>query len=57
MISGERKRRGPKWYETPFGKIKLKMIIVASRLPLIGKSIKTKYYQLPGVGNAKKQRQ
>lgn len=56
VISGQRKKREPKWYETPVGKLRLKFIVMASKLPLIGKPIKTKYYELPGVGNAKKAR-
>jgi len=54
MISGQRKQREPKWYETPTGKIRLKFIVMASKLPLIGKPIKAQYYHLPGVGNAKR---
>lgn len=53
-ITGPRKKREPKWYETPMGKIKLKFIVFTSKMPLIGKTIKAKYYDLPGVGNAKK---
>lgn len=56
VISGQRKQREPKWYETPTGKLRLKFIVIVSKLPLIGKSIKAKYYNLPGVGNAKKLR-
>lgn len=54
VISGQRKKREPKWYETPTGRVRLKFIVFASKLPLIGNSIKSKYYELPGVGNAKK---
>lgn len=56
VISGERKKREPRWYETPTGKLRLKLIVMASKLPLIGRPIKAKYYELPGVGNAKKAR-
>jgi len=56
VITGQRKKREPKWYETPTGKLRLKFIVMASKLPLIGKPIKAKYYELPGVGNAKKTR-
>jgi len=55
-ITGQRKKREPKWYETPTGKIRLKFIVIARKMPLIGKPIKAKYYDLPGVGNAKKTR-
>lgn len=53
-ISGKRKERKPKWYETPFGKFRLSIIVLTSKLPLVGKLVKAKYYHLPGVGNAKK---
>jgi hypothetical protein len=55
-ITGQRKKREPKWYETPIGKIRLKFIVIASKMPLIGKTVKAKYYNLPGVGNAKNPR-
>jgi len=49
VIKGEKKIREPKWYETPTGKLRLKMIVFASRLPWIGPGIRKKYSHLPGV--------
>jgi hypothetical protein len=49
VIQGKRKEREKKWYETPSGKLRLKVIVMLSKLPVIGKVIQSKYSQLPGV--------
>lgn len=38
VIKGEKKQRQPKWYETPTGKLRLKFIVFASRMPYWQKS-------------------
>ena len=51
VIKGEKKQRQPKWYETPTGKLRLKFIVFASRMPFIGKNLREKYRDLPGVNS------